>query len=110
MTWERYVPPDQDWQRKEEHLLEILEKRYDEDQTLPLLEEEAENVDSILIELAEQSMLNGAKDQNSHIPITSLDFVDEKLNGTRIRPGFDLVRVGNFAETKDQLQVSFIDD
>ena len=97
----QYTPPDPGWEAKEAMLLEDMRRRDEQRQQLPP-EEEPPGIDAFLLVKPPESAL--ALIGDSRVPLASAD-VQQTQTGTRIRRGFDLVRVGNFAEDPNALQV-----
>ncbi len=99
-----YTPPDQNWADNEAKLVSILEEKFQIENLK--FEDEPEDVDALVSQGVDQEVLSHVKAKSSgNIAVDSTNIVREVFTGTIKRPGFDLVRIGNFAEEPDMLQV-----
>lgn len=102
-----YKPPDENWEKSEEILLSELKRRYDPNNpqsriNSSQLEIEPPGIDSFLILPPDKRALTKVKDNK--VPLAHENLLKEVEVGTRKRPGYDLIRIGNFAESENMLQ------
>lgn len=117
-----YRPADANWEMSEEQVLQHLKQR--DEERMMQLEPEPAGVDAFLLSPLDSAVAGAiASQQHQHhhhhsadnpaIPVMSgphSNVLSAKQIGIETRKGYDLVRVGNFAETPEGLQVSDHDD
>jgi hypothetical protein len=100
-----YQPPDPQWIQKEEALLQRLQQKYGDPERLRAqLEPEPPGIDTMVLVRPSDTVIDEVTGKG--IPLARPELLREVQVGTQIRKGYDLVRIGNFAEREDMLQVT----